>query len=158
MSKFTVVPQIIKVKGVEIPVLCKQVKFAPQKDANTGEVIGFIPLKLLILKIVLQHEKGGQHYVTWNGKAKSYVWHWPGKTDYPVLRDLDRRKVKDGKGRDVKDTMAQPVEHPGETRSFSTDEEFYGFAVKMCGKETADEIVELFIAKMLEIAQSRKAA
>ena len=63
-------------------VLCKQVKFFPSE--KNGEV-HFIPLRFKVLKVIIQHDSGTEHAITWsnyNGKPKfTYKWGVLGEKD-----------------------------------------------------------------------------
>lgn len=71
-------------------VLCKQIKFFPSENKQ-GEV-RFIPLRFKVLKVIIQHDSGVKHNITWSnhsGMPKfTYKWGVIGEKDTSLCPSL----------------------------------------------------------------------
>jgi hypothetical protein len=78
-----IVPQIEKVRKQEVSVLCKQVRFTPPITDATGE-LKFFRLKFPVYKVIIEHDSGVCHTITWSHKGDStvhgkFIYCWGGK-------------------------------------------------------------------------------
>lgn len=148
-TNWAVVPQTITVKGEEVEVMVKNVRFFPIEKG--GEITGFGRLKKPILQITVQHHTGGDPLrVKWTaepGTNGKFAIQWPDKVGPKMIT------TGSGKGfrkpfstlQKIPCPSGAMVRTPGEKDEYDTYSEFYSAACKRFGEIVANECLDLFV-------------
>lgn len=154
---WTIVVQTEKHGKVEVPVLCKHVRFFPSVDKKTGQTT-FGVLKFPVLRVLITNGDT-EHKITWSNTAPKlaglgeFVYHWPDKMVYPKL------KVGQGKrARIVDDVLSPKIRQAGDTQRFASHERFAKWLTERYGAELSGQIMSAFAERLAQLLAKKKAA
>lgn len=159
MATYEVVEQEYKEKGETLTTKCKEVQFYPKINAKTQAVEGFGSLGFTVYKVVLKClESGDEHNITWSRRQPDIFPHGKFNWHQPATMVHQTFKVGGGKTKNkpwdsrrlVEDTLSPMKRKPGMKIEHTNPDEFALWLVNKVGETVAEEVIDLFAAKIAE--------
>lgn len=148
VGTYHILPQVQKVRGDEIEVLCKNVRYFPIEQ---GGETRFKRLPKPFLQIKLRHERATEEEAlrvkcrVEDGQLTSFVIQQPDKLQHPTF--------KTGKGKQRKehiDYSAEPVRVPGLKEPHKDLASFVARSKRVFGDNLTSQMLMLFEATMID--------
>lgn len=140
-----------------VDVDCKHVKFFPKHE--NGVRTGFGLLGFIVLRVNVEHDKGGVCSVSWSDFSKGdgkFAFQYPSTMRRPFLKEQGGKIIRNKHGKEYEDLSLPEIEVRGEKIEFYSHKNLAEFLQALIGIRCTVQVLRAW-SDRLEAIMTRKA-